>query len=130
MGGSQRVSYPIKRVLIQMTESNFTDLNNDACKYSVQLITSNVAKIGLERFISSWNVHSVPNHRIPNDLQHQRSGTTPIHPMELPLMQNAVDEYRWQGGHLTDPNPFATDPLAGHDLLKEQEIYTSSFTGI
>ena len=115
---NQRVSYPIKCVLIQMTESNFIDLNNDACKYSVQLITSNVAKIGLERFISSWNAYSVPNYEIPNDLQHQRSGT-PIHPMELPLMQDAVDEYRRQGVHLTDPNPFATDPL-GHDLLKEE----------
>lgn len=115
---NQQVSYPIKRVLIQMTESNLIDLSIDSCKYSIQLIASNVAKVGLQRFIS-WNAHSVPNHGIPNVLQQQRSGTTPVHPLELLLTQDAVDEYRRQGGHLTDPAPFVTDPLEGHDLLKE-----------
>ena len=129
---NQQVSYPIKRVLIQMTESNLIDLSNDASKYSVQLIASNVAKVGLQRFISSWNAHSVPNHEIPNVLQHQRTGTTPVHPLELPLTQNAVDEYRQQGGCLTDPAPFVTDPLEGHDLLKREEhkIHWGSFIWI
>ena len=40
--------------------------------------------------------------------------------MELPLTRDAVDQYRQQGGCLTDPTPFATDPLEGYNALKEE----------
>ena len=38
--------------------------------------------------------------------------------MELPLTQDAADEYRQQGGHLTDP--FVTYSLEGRNSLKEE----------
>ena len=77
----------------KLTKSNFIDLSNDACKYSVQLFSSRIAKVGLNRFVSSWNAHSVPNHGIPNVLQHQR----PLPRNNTPSShgaQDAVDEYR------------------------------------
>ena len=37
--------------------------DNYSCKYSVHLIASNVAKVGMKLFISSWNAHSIPNNR-------------------------------------------------------------------
>jgi hypothetical protein len=117
---NRRVSYPIKRVLIQMTESNMIDMNDGSCKYSVQLIGSNVAKIGMHLFISSWNAHSVPSRGIPNCLQQARSGTTTIHPLELPSTREAVEQYRGQGGNLTDPTPFVEDPLDGEDSLIQE----------
>ena len=115
---NRRVSYPLKRVLIEMTESNLIDMNDESCKYSVHFIASNVAKIGMQMFIASWNAHSIPNHGIPNDLQRQRSGTTFIHPSEIPTTLDAV---RQQGGRLTDPSPFVTDPLNGAtELIQER----------
>lgn len=118
---NRRVSYPLKRVLIEMTESNLIDMNDESCKYSVHFIASNVAKIGMQMFIASWNAHSIPNHGIPNDLQRQRSGTTFIHPSEVPTTLDAVRQYRQQGGRLTDPSPFVTDPLNGAtELIQER----------
>ena len=90
------------------------------CKYCVHVIVSGTAKVGLQRFISSWNAHCVPNHGIPNELEHQRRGTISIHPLEIPTTTAALEQYREQGGTLTDPHPFATDPLEGHDGLKEE----------
>ena len=66
----------------------------------------------IQLFIASWNAHSIPNHGIPNNLQRQRPGTTFIHPLELPSTAEAVEQYRQQGGRLTDPHPFVADPLA------------------
>lgn len=117
---NRRVSYPIKRILVHMTETGLIDMGDDACKYSVSLIASNVAKVGMQQFISSWNAHSVPNHGVPNDLQQQRPGTTSIHPLEVPSTSEAVQQYRQQGGRLTDPHPFAPDPLANDDALIQE----------
>ena len=114
-----RVSYLIKRALVQMTELNLIHMNDNSYKYAVHFISSNVAKMGMQLFISSWNAHSIPNHRIPNDLQ-QRSGTTFIHPSELPSTMDAIQQYQQQGGRLADPSPFVTDPLNGETRLMQE----------
>ena len=71
-------------------------------------------------FISSWNAHSIPNHGVPNCLQQVRSRTTTIHPLEIPPTRDAVEQYRQQGGHLTDPIPFVGDPLRGQNGLCQE----------
>ena len=44
---NQRVSYPIKKILVHMTETGLIDMSDDACKYSVSMIASNAAKVGM-----------------------------------------------------------------------------------
>ena len=57
---------------------------------------------------------------IPNDLQRQRPGTIHIHPIELTSTTEAVQQYRHQGGQLTDPYPFVSDPLAEDDTMIQE----------
>ena len=40
--------------------------------------------------------------------------------MELPSTAEAVQQYRRQGGRLTDPHPFVSDPLAEDDTLVQE----------
>ena len=98
MGGSQPESVSYKRILVHMTETGLIDMSDGACEYSVSMIASNVAKIGMQLFIASWNAHSIPNHGTPNNLQRQRPGTTFIHPLELPSTAEAVEQYHQHGG--------------------------------
>ena len=121
---NQRVSYPLKRILIRMTETNLLNMQCDMSKHCIHKFIMEVAKVGLSRFIDSWNAHRIPNHGIPNDLQIQCNGTTSIHPQEIPLGDDAVQQYRQQGGHLTDPHPFGSDPLEGNEHLQGQRDRT------
>ena len=54
---------------------------------------------------------------LPNTLQAQYYHTTLIHPAEIPQTSGCVDEYRWQGGSLADPQTCGNDPLEDDDEL-------------
>lgn len=101
-----------------MSENSSINLHNEVDKFSVHFLASNICKLGLQRFIRSWNAHSIPNHGIPNDLHLQSNATTPVSPLEIWTEDSAVQEYIQQGGQITDPHPFANDPLEGSPNLQ------------
>ena len=117
---NRRVSYPIKRAISAMVIRNAIDLDSEVVKFCVSVILMSLCKIGMDRFISAWNCHHLPSRGIPNLLQSHRNGTTAIHPHEVPSTQQATDDYRQQGGTLSDPKTFGSDPLAANALLCNQ----------
>lgn len=56
---NSRVNYPIKRVLCRLEESGIIDMSDDQMKFSVSKIVIEVANVGLDRFVSSWNNHAI-----------------------------------------------------------------------
>ena len=42
-----------------MEERNEIDINNSVTKFCVSFIAVNVAAIGMERFVDSWNCHCI-----------------------------------------------------------------------
>lgn len=117
---NQRVTYPIKRIVASMVNQGSLDIKSDMVKYCVSTVIQAVAHVGMQRMISAWNAHSIPRRGIPNVLQRQQTGTTVIHPLEIPTVDEASHQYREQGGSLTDPHTFGHDPLADDDDLQQQ----------
>ena len=70
--------------------------------------------IGLCRMVDAWNSHTIPRKGVPNILQMENNGTTPIISSDIPTAANAVAAYRGQGGRLTEPSDFGEDPLSSH----------------
>ena len=56
---NSRVNYPIKHVLCQLEDNNVIDLSDEHLKFSISTVTIKTAKIGMDRFVSSWNCHTV-----------------------------------------------------------------------
>ncbi len=46
-------------LLIEMEEANSIDMSCDMDKFCVSSVLTEVAAIGMERFVSSWNFHPV-----------------------------------------------------------------------
>ena len=59
---------------------------------------------------------------VPNRLQDQQYNTSMIHHAEVPDGDSAVQQYRQQGGQITDPSSFGSDPI-GDDmsLVRDRE---------
>ena len=55
-----RVNYPIKEVLVRLDNDGLIDMTNDVQKFCVSYVTCEVAKVGLERVVMSWNNHRIP----------------------------------------------------------------------
>ena len=92
-------------------------LQSETYKYCVSHIASHVASVGLAQFVESWNSHHIPNRGILNVFASQNLEQHELIPcMEIPSKEEAVELYRRQGGRLTDPHPFAVDPLNAYPL--------------
>ena len=131
-----RVTYPLKRAIISMNDRNVIDLQSNTVQFCVSTVLIKLAEIGMRRLVASWNAHYISGRGIPNLLQYQRNYTTPIHPAEIATVVDAAAEYRQQGGRLTDPQPFGSDPLEEDSQVVEQREETvlqrigMSFEGI
>ena len=66
-----RVNYPIKSVLIAMLENGDFNLDDDMDKYCVSWYAINVAAVGIELFVTSWNEHPIPGLQTLKDLTHR-----------------------------------------------------------
>ena len=60
-----RVNYPIKRILVEMEEKGVLDMNNERIQFCVSWFTCEVAKVGMRRFVASWNSHKIKGTYIP-----------------------------------------------------------------
>ena len=56
---NQRVVYPIKENLVRMENGSLINMYDPVVQFCVSFITMNVAEVGLERVIGSWNSHSI-----------------------------------------------------------------------
>ena len=117
---NRRVTYPLKRVLTDMDNEEEIDLDSSLVKFCVSTVTQEVAKVGMNRMIMAWNAHALPHRGIPNLLQHERPGTIATTNIHLPSTGDAVGMYRQQGGVLTDPSPYGTDPLENDTQKMDQ----------
>ena len=133
---NHRVSYPIKRVVSLMVETDMLDMDCEIVRFCVSTLLITLCGIGVQRFMDAWNWHHLPSRGIPNILQSFANGTTTMHTYEVPSTEQAVFEYRQQGGSLSDPDTFGSDPLQGDDVLSStrDELFSrrmdSSFSEI
>ena len=112
---NHQVTYPVKRVIVSMNNQGTIDMSCSITKFAVSTVLSRVCEIGMNRIVSAWNSHPVPRCGIPNHLQDQQYNTSMIHHAEVPDGDSAVQQYRQQGGQVTDPSSFGSDPI-GDDL--------------
>lgn len=54
-----RVNYPIKRILNEMQEKGLLDMSSELIQFCVSWFTCEVAKVGMRRFVESWNAHKI-----------------------------------------------------------------------
>lgn len=116
---NHRVTYPIKRVIVSMDDQGIVDMSCSITKFSVSTLLLRVCEVGMTRMVAAWNSHPIPRHGIPNRLQEEAYHTSMIHNLEVPECNRAVQQFRDQGGHVTDPTSFGDDP--NPFLLKERE---------
>lgn len=55
-----RTNFPIKRALVQMENEGIIDMEDEVTKYCVSWVTRQVAEVGLQYAVSSWNSHPIP----------------------------------------------------------------------
>ena len=57
---NRRVTYPIKSILIDMQEQQKFNLDDQMHKYCVSWFAIQVAKVGMDLLVMSWNEHPIP----------------------------------------------------------------------
>ncbi|KAK0134962.1 hypothetical protein N1851_029231 [Merluccius polli] len=100
-------------------------MDDGTVRFCVSTLACQVASVGLNRFVESWNAHRVPGRGIPNVLA---SGGCPVKITEdlLPCASEAADWYDTErGSSLTRLSTFGTDPFASEE---EREQARSRFT--
>ncbi|CAL8323992.1 unnamed protein product [Merluccius merluccius] len=108
-----RVNYPLKTALVQMTDQEELDMEDNLTKFCVSTLSLQVARIGMQNVVESWNAHRIPGKGIPNDLCGQGCPSKVAEHL-LPLGNVAADLYEQEvggGATLRRESPFATDPF-------------------
>jgi len=57
---NSRVNYPIKKCLINMEDNHLINMDNDHHKFLTSYFSINVAKVGTQYVVDSWNRHRIP----------------------------------------------------------------------
>ena len=57
---NNRVNYPIKQVLIEMDNRSDINMGDSLCKFCVSWFSIQVAMVGVNLFVQSWNSHPIP----------------------------------------------------------------------
>ena len=56
---NSRINYPINNIFVDLEEREVFDLTDEAVKYCVSQNTCNVASVGMEGLVQSWNSHKI-----------------------------------------------------------------------
>ncbi|XP_028517065.1 uncharacterized protein LOC110246379 [Exaiptasia diaphana] len=134
---NQRVVYPIKEVLVRMENGLLINRLDVLEQFCISFITLNVVKVGLQRVMDAWNLHSIEgrNNRIPNIVANNTNRLNPVDDSLVPTADEAVSLYSAAGGRITTDCQFGIDPLAEDETLvrrREQHFSrnNSSFSEI
>lgn len=120
---NQRVNYPIKRVLVDMENSEEIDMENESIKFCVSWVTIRVMEDPIKCFIQSWNNHRIPGAEggVPNILAINNNYVTHLSPSVIPSTAHIVDlhEENMSESQLCRDATYGHDPLSGHTELQE-----------
>ncbi|XP_077060372.1 uncharacterized protein LOC143712032 [Siphateles boraxobius] len=122
---NNRVNYPLKGALIQLVDQEEIDMQDNLTQYCVSTLTCQVAQIGLERVVHSWNAHSIPGNGVPDHLAH---GGCPkkVSPDVLPDAVDAANCYDSEvGSSLTRESSIGRNPFLH---LEDQEAAQREFS--
>lgn len=57
---NSRVNYPIKAILVEMTEKGQLNMDDSLHLFCASWISAKVSFVGIELFVKSWNHHPIP----------------------------------------------------------------------
>jgi hypothetical protein len=57
---NQRVNYPIKAALVELMESDILDVEDDVTKFCLSNLCIQLADLGIQQVVDSWNAHRMP----------------------------------------------------------------------
>jgi len=61
---NQRVNYPIKAALVQLVEADAVNIEDDVTKFCLSNLCIQLAELGIQQVVESWNAHRVPGMKI------------------------------------------------------------------
>jgi len=57
---NQRVNYPIKAALVELMDADALNVDDDVTKFCLSNLCIQLAEVGIQQFVESWNAHRVP----------------------------------------------------------------------
>lgn len=57
---NQRVNYPIKAALVELMDADALNVDDDVTKFCLSNLSIQLAEVGIQQFVESWNAHRVP----------------------------------------------------------------------
>ncbi|XP_038062428.1 uncharacterized protein LOC119732922 [Patiria miniata] len=119
---NQRVNYPLKRVVVAMHEQGLIHMQDDVEKFCVSMVLIKVARIGVQRFMSSWNNHHMrasigrPGATgTPEQCFQQNNRVASLMHVHVPTTEELVHLYQQRGGRIESSGRFGWDPI-GDDM--------------
>ncbi|XP_057290186.1 uncharacterized protein LOC130612862 [Hydractinia symbiolongicarpus] len=118
---NSRVNYPVKKILVEMDNSNTINMEDEVQKFCVSSIVCLVTGFGVNRVVSAWNEHSIPGRGVPSVIKENTNRLTPLSVEELPPKHEAVQLYEQvYRGTLSEEHTFGQDPLAERQQKLEE----------
>ena len=75
---NSRVNYPIKSLLSEMANEDLIDMDDQCTKFCISEFAQSCCRIGIKKFVSAWNAHTIPQKGIPDVLFQVHKATTSV----------------------------------------------------